>query len=202
MNNNNNNNDDDNWVKSAIDDVNLVVHLLLKLRHPSPPPPKTWTIRQRRSRPPPPPTTTTTNKPSATRASPTTPLSWSGATSVSGGGVEESSRLIHDGSETRSKVIRANETTPTKRPRKKKTLVELKEDEMTLLKERKQLKRQLATLQATFQKHREENESLKKMKNDLKSQQVLAVSDCVEEEKNDSFVLPDLNIPAAGEECC
>ncbi|KAL9996247.1 hypothetical protein Hdeb2414_s0724g00939931 [Helianthus debilis subsp. tardiflorus] len=105
MNNNNNNNDDDNWVKSAIDDVNLVVHLLLKLRHPSPPPPKTWTIRQRRSRPPPPPpTTTTTNKPSATRASPTTPLSWSGATSVSGGGVEESSRLIHDGSETRSKV--------------------------------------------------------------------------------------------------
>ncbi|KAI3773461.1 hypothetical protein L1987_47990 [Smallanthus sonchifolius] len=192
-------NDDDNWVKSAMDDTALVVHVILKLRQPSPfPPPKTWTIRQRRSRPPPPPPVA--KKSSVTRASPTTPLSWSGATSVSVGGAEESSRPVHDASDiTRSKVIRTNETTPTKRPRKKKTLAELKEDETTLLKERKQLKRQLATLQATCQKERKENERLKKMKNDMKSQQVLAVSDCTEEQNN-SFVLPDLNIPA-GEDC-
>ncbi|KAM0034825.1 putative transcription factor bZIP family [Helianthus debilis subsp. tardiflorus] len=184
----------DNWVNSALTDTDLVVHLLINLRSSPPSPPKTWTIRQPRSNPPPPPPT----KSPATRASPTTPLSYSGATSASGGaGVEESSRLLHsDGS--RSKVIGSNETTPTKRPRKKKTLAELREDETRLLKERKQLKRQLASLQVTCQKHRKDNESLKKMKDDMRSQ-VLASSeenDCVEGKKNDGFVLPDLNIPA------
>ncbi|KAI7741909.1 hypothetical protein M8C21_008891 [Ambrosia artemisiifolia] len=196
-------NTDDNWLQSAFDDVTLVAQVILNLRHSSPSSlPKTWTTRQRRSRPPPP---ATVKKPSSTRDSPTTPLSLSGGaatTSVSGGcGVEETSRLILDGSDAlRSKVIRANETTPTKRPRRKKTLAELKEDEIALLKERKQLKRQLASLQATCQKQRKENESLKKMKNEMKSQQVLVVSNCTEEQKNDSFVIPDLNIPA-GEEC-
>ncbi|KAI7734227.1 hypothetical protein M8C21_011540 [Ambrosia artemisiifolia] len=195
-------NTDDNWLQSAFDDVTLVAQVILNLRHSSPSSlPKTWTTRQRRSRPPPP---ATVKKPSSTRDSPTTPLSLSGGaatTSVSGGGVEETSRLILDGSDAlRSKVIRANETTPTKRPRRKKTLAELKEDEIALLKERKQLKRQLASLQATCQKQRKENESLKKMENEMKSQQVLAVSNCTEEQKNDSFVIPDLNIPA-GEEC-
>ncbi|XP_076921795.1 uncharacterized protein LOC143583359 [Bidens hawaiensis] len=196
------NNDGDNWLNSAFHDAGFAAHVLLKLSQPSPPsallkpPPKTWTVRQRRSRRPPPPPAG--NKPSTTRASPTTPLSYSGATSVSGGGLEESSRpFLHDGLDiSGSKVIRANKTTPTKRPRKKKTLAELKEDEAALLKERKQLKRQLAALQATCQKQRKENESLKKMKNDMKPQQVLVVA---EEEKNDSFVLPDLNIPADGD---
>ncbi|KAK9069821.1 hypothetical protein SSX86_010217 [Deinandra increscens subsp. villosa] len=200
------NEDDDRWLKSAVDDVELAVHVLLQLRRDEAslfsslkPVPKTWTVRQRRSRPPPPPAVR--NKSSATRASPTTPLSYSGATSVSGGGgVEESSRRTHGGEDiSRSKVIRTNETTPTKRPRKKKTLAELKEDEMTLLKERKQLKRQIATLQVTCQKQRKENESLKKMKNDMKSQ-VFAVSSCAKEQQNDSFVVPDLNIAAAGED--
>ncbi|KAL8252250.1 hypothetical protein R6Q59_035943 [Mikania micrantha] len=193
-------NDDHNWVKSAMNDTELVANVLLQLRQAFPsehlnPPPKTWTIRQRRSRPPPP---AAGKKSPVPRASPTTPLSWSGATSVSGGGDEESSRPVHHGSDvSRSKVIQTNEKTPTKRPRRKKTLAELKEDEMTLLKERKQLKRvckivaylltlnltylrkiynvfglylvsnvmqQLATLQATCQKQRMENECLKKMK--------------------------------------
>ncbi|KAJ0804244.1 putative transcription factor bZIP family [Helianthus annuus] len=184
--------EDDNWVNSALTDTDLVVHLLVNLRSSPPSPPKTWTIRQPRSKPPPPPT-----KSQPTRASPTTPLSYSCATTSVSAGVEESSRLLHsDGS--RSKVIGSNETTPTKRPRKKKTLAELREDETRLLKERKQLKRQLASLQATCQKHRKDNESLKKMKDDMKSQ-VLASSkenDCVEGKKNDGFVLPDLNIPA------
>ncbi|KAI7735705.1 hypothetical protein M8C21_010869 [Ambrosia artemisiifolia] len=176
----------DNWVNSAMNDTDLVVHLLVNLRRAGPP--KTWTIRQRRSKPPPP---AAGNKSPATRASPTTPLSYSGSTSVSGG-VEESSHG------SKSKAIGSNETTPTKRPRKKKTLAELKEDETRLLKERKQLKRQLASLQATCQKQREDNASLKKMKDDMNAQ-VLASSeekDCVEGKKNDGFVLPDLNIPA------
>ncbi|KAI3670456.1 hypothetical protein L1987_87791 [Smallanthus sonchifolius] len=165
----------DNWIKSAMDDTDLVVHVLFKLRHasPPPPPPKSWTIRQRRSRPSPP---AAGKKSPAARASPTTPLSWSGATSASGGGVEESSRPVHDGADmSGSKVNGSNETTPTKRPRKK----------------------QLASLQATCLKQRKDNESLKKMKDDTKSQ-VLASSDINEStkgKKNDSFVLPDLNIP-------
>ncbi|XP_076950419.1 uncharacterized protein LOC143623379 [Bidens hawaiensis] len=173
----------DNWVQSAMTDTDLVVNLLFKLRHSTPTPPKTWTIRQQ-----PPSTPPIGKKSPAPRASPTTPLSWSAATS------EDSTPPLADVS--RSKVIRSNETTPTKRPRKK-TLAELKEDETMLLKERKQLKRQLARLQATCQKQREDNESLKKMKNDMKSQ-VLAeskVNDCTEGKKNDGFVLPDLNIP-------
>ncbi|KAJ9559711.1 hypothetical protein OSB04_004871 [Centaurea solstitialis] len=165
---------DDNWLKSAMDDDDLVAHVLLTLRQPEMK--LRWTVRQPRSRPPqqaaasaslPSSSAAAAKKSSAAtaRASPTTPLSWSGATSVSGGGGggdgnEESSRLVPNRPDvSRSKVIRPNETTPTKRPRKKKTLAELKEDETTLLKERKQLKRQLASLQATCQQQRKENES-------------------------------------------
>lgn len=90
-----------------IDDL-MVVELLVRLnqsQHPPPPPSGEikqlkWSVRQRRSRP-------ATVKP-ATRASPTTPLSWSGgATSLSGGsgGRDESShsppKLFHH---ERSKV--------------------------------------------------------------------------------------------------
>ncbi|KAJ0785294.1 hypothetical protein HanOQP8_Chr02g0041491 [Helianthus annuus] len=90
--------EDDNWVNSALTDTDLVVHLLVNLRSSPPSPPKTWTIRQPRSKPPPPPT-----KSQPTRASPTTPLSYSGATTSVSAGLEESSRLLHsDGS--RSKV--------------------------------------------------------------------------------------------------
>ncbi|KAK9066061.1 hypothetical protein SSX86_015463 [Deinandra increscens subsp. villosa] len=196
--------DDDNWIQSAIIDPNLVAHLLFNLRHSSPPP-KTWTVRQRRSKPSPPAKSQSKPPANSARASPTTPLSWSGNTSVSAGDGEESCRRpLHDGDGivSRSKVIGSNETTPTKRPRKKKTLAELKDDEMKLLKERKQLKRQLANLQATCQKQRKYNESLKKMKDDMKSQVLVGfeVNDCTDGRKNDGFVLPDLNIPAGGED--
>ncbi|XP_071733442.1 uncharacterized protein [Rutidosis leptorrhynchoides] len=192
--------ENDPWIKSAINDTALVANILFQLRQSNPPPShlKRWSIRQRRSKPVPPSTSTSKKQPTPT-ASPTTPLSYS--TSVSG---EESSRLILDGAViSRSKVIGQNETPPTKRPRKKKTLAELKEDETTLLKERKQLKRQIATLQATCQNKRLENESLKKMKNDLQSQQhgstVSEVHKRMEEKKDNGFVLPDLNV-AVGED--
>ncbi|KAI3737538.1 hypothetical protein L2E82_27542 [Cichorium intybus] len=184
---------DDNWVTAAMDDTDLVVQVLFTLRQAAlnrKPPPLGWSIRQRRSRPQVVVAPAAAKKSPAARASPTTPLSWSGATSISGGGIEESSKPIQNRSDIlRSKVARPNETTPTKKPRKKKTLAELKEDETLLLKERKQLKRQLATLQATFEKQRNENESLKKMKMDMQLQQ-----------QGDEFVLPDLNIPAGEDE--
>ncbi|CAI9267403.1 unnamed protein product [Lactuca saligna] len=192
---------DDNWVTAAMDDTDLVVQVLFTLRQPASAshhksPPLGWSIRQRRSRPQVVVAPAAAKKSPAARASPTTPLSWSGATSISGGGggIEESSKPIQNRSDiSRSKVARPNETTPTKRPRKKKTLAELKEDESLLLKERKQLKRQLATLQATIEKQRNENESLKKMKMDMQLQHQ-------SEGEGDEFVLPDLNIPAGEDE--
>ncbi|KAL4559887.1 hypothetical protein LXL04_032033 [Taraxacum kok-saghyz] len=195
---------DDNWVAAAMDDIDLVVQVLVTLRQAASlhkPPPLGWSIRQRRSRPqvvvaaP-----AAAKKSPAARASPTTPLSWSGGTSISGGGgIEESSKSIQNRSEiSRSKAVRSNETTPTKRPRKKKTLAELKEDETLLLKERKQLKRQLATLQATFDKQRNENESLKKMKMDMQLHQGLEPESVGNEENG--FVIPDLNMPAGEDE--
>ncbi|ONI16380.1 hypothetical protein PRUPE_3G095200 [Prunus persica] len=51
-----------------------------------------------------------------------------------------------------------------KRPRKKKTLAELKEEESFLLKERRNLKNQLATLHLTVEKQKATNESLRKIK--------------------------------------
>ncbi|ONI16377.1 hypothetical protein PRUPE_3G095200 [Prunus persica] len=182
--------DDDGWVNLAMNDEAAVVDVLLLLRHAEPPrPSKTsrdlpslrWSVRQRRSK----------NVPrhhhasdlvvvegkdkkkgesSAARASPTTPLSWSGATSVSGGaldGSEESSRPPKPTDAARSKVAVRSEAAIFKRPRKKKTLAELKEEESFLLKERRNLKNQLATLHLTVEKQKATNESLRKIKLDL-----------------------------------
>ncbi|GFZ04042.1 hypothetical protein Acr_16g0006660 [Actinidia rufa] len=92
---------DEDWVRAAMEDEYAVVELLMSLRRPAPPKresrslamPFEWSVRQRRSKP----TLHAAKKkekPTPT-ASPTTPLSWSGATSVSGSGAdgfEESSR--------------------------------------------------------------------------------------------------------------
>ncbi|XP_068336189.1 uncharacterized protein [Pyrus communis] len=183
----------DGWVKLAMNDEVAVVDLLLRLKHATPPPPSKrssthgfptlrWSVRQRRSR----------NVPrnhhaddvaaegrkskkgesSGARASPTTPLSWSGATSVSGGGgcvdgSEESSKPLKPTDTARSKVAVRSELTIFKRPRKKKTLAELKEEESLLLKERRNLKNELAALCLTVEKQRATNESLKKVKLEL-----------------------------------
>lgn len=103
--------DDEDWVEVAINDNAMVVDLLLQLSKaaaplPTPPIPKlAWSVRQRRSkhamR-----HQMDTKKGEPARASPTTPLSWSGATSASGGaldGFEESSKPKNS---ARSKVGR------------------------------------------------------------------------------------------------
>ena len=109
----------DDWVKLAMNDDLTVADLLSRLKQAGyerrvPPPPSQeaepplklyWSVRQRRSKP-------LKKKADSTRASPTTPLSWSGATtSVSGcggaatiDGFEESSRPVKPTGGARSKV--------------------------------------------------------------------------------------------------
>lgn len=116
--NNINMTEEEEWVKTAMSDDSIVVEMLLRLHQAEPrPAPRLaprkkgaapvlqleWSVRQRRSR-----QKVRRKKGDATRASPTTPLSWSGATSVSGGaadgGFEESSKPSKPIDNARSKV--------------------------------------------------------------------------------------------------
>ncbi|KFK42444.1 hypothetical protein AALP_AA2G257300 [Arabis alpina] len=190
---------DQNWIHVAMSDDSLVADALLLLRHAEPPsqptPNKTdvsplklkWSVRQRRSK-----------KGDQTRASPTTPLSWSGATSLSGGattveGLEESSAVVKPSETFRSKISQTSATTTTlfKRSRKKKTLVELREEEIMLLKERKGLKNELESMRDLVEQQRARNNALKKMK--AESQSTLSCK--LAFEQGSSFLLPDLNMP-------
>lgn len=196
---------EEEWVQTAIMDDSVVAELLLRLSqaNPSPSPipapaplpaklkrtgsPLEWSVRRSRSK-----QVSVNAKKAAPRASPTTPLSWSGGTSVScgggggsggavDGGCEESSGSPHPlyktPSSTRSKTLLdsqvngTSDATTSKRSRKKKTLAELKMDEIMLIKERKQLKKQVALLRASVENQRETNQRLKRMKLDVLPQQ-------------------------------
>ncbi|KAJ7958545.1 DNA topoisomerase 4 subunit A like [Quillaja saponaria] len=172
------------WVTAAMTDDMVVVELLVRLKQSQPTlaavVPFSWGLKKSRSR-----------RSAAyrcdysgrkegdsTRCSPTTPLSWSGGASLSAtaDGFEESSRpnfLSYDAA--RSKATATSEytssnTTNTKRSRRKKTFAELKEEENSLLKERSYLKKELATLCATFKAQRTRNEMLKRKKLDVSTQ--------------------------------
>ncbi|XP_010476676.1 PREDICTED: uncharacterized protein LOC104755894 [Camelina sativa] len=193
------------WIHEAMGDDSLVAEALICLLHsePSSPPPETkcgggggasdlklkWTVRQRRTKAA---SLRKKGDDNNTRASPTTPLSWSGATSFSGGGgpgavdgFEESSGAVKLSEAVRSKISQTSvtTTTPFKRSRKKKTLAQLKEEESLLLKEKKGLKNELASMRELLKQQKARNESLKMMQ--------------AESQKNEdsSFLLPDLNIP-------
>ncbi|KAH6755189.1 hypothetical protein C2S53_017491 [Perilla frutescens var. hirtella] len=170
---------EEEWVKAAMTDDTMVVELLVRLHctPPLPRPPTTlpleWTVRQRRSRPV---SVTAKKLAQSQRASPSTPLSWSGATSLSGGsggagggGSEESSRPRSQklSAAPRSKLNGDNEKGTSKRSRKKKTLAELKDEENSLLKERRELKREISTLLINLEKERATNENLKRIKIEL-----------------------------------
>lgn len=165
---------DDDWMVAAMSDGSLVADLLVHLRRASPSekkkmkeeevfssPPLRWRVRQRRSRP----ALVSSPKPTPTPTpSPTTPLSWSGATSAAADGVEESSSPPV--AAARSKGPYTSENTSRKRSRKKKTLAELKEDEVLVLKERRDLKKELESLRVTVEKERATNDRLKRLKLD------------------------------------
>ncbi|XP_051136236.1 uncharacterized protein LOC127254927 [Andrographis paniculata] len=171
----------EDWVKAAMADDAMVVEVLVRLQKTpprrvvgvrrtaaatAPTLPLRWSVRQRRSK-----SISVNNdslKKPAHRASPTTPLSWSGATSVSGGGgggSEECSRFKFS-STARSKVNIDTKKTNSRRSRKK-TLPELKEEEISLMKERKDLRRELIALRKNLESEKATNEKLKRMKIEL-----------------------------------
>ncbi|KAL6584890.1 hypothetical protein OROMI_004179 [Orobanche minor] len=167
---------DEEWVKSAMSDDAMVVELLVRLNHaplPPHPPPLLkrsalrleWSVRQRRSK-----SVLANNNPKkpAHRGSPTTPLSWSGATSFSAGSEESSQPMLLQHSDTtRSKVNIDNEKTNSKRSRKKKTLAELRDEENSLLKERRDLKKEMAMLRLYLERQRATNGNLKRIRIEL-----------------------------------
>ncbi|XP_022872806.1 uncharacterized protein LOC111391781 [Olea europaea var. sylvestris] len=171
---------DEEWVEAAMSDDVMVVELLLRLKQSYPllsvalkptALPLEWSVRQRRSKPF---VTDSTTKPGL-RASPTTPLSWSGAASISGGcggsagivdgGPEESSRSSDPklSKPPRSEVNGDGEKS-MKRSRKKKTLAELQVEEYLLDKEKGELKRKIAALRTNLEKQKATNDSLKRLK--------------------------------------
>ncbi|XP_035548853.1 uncharacterized protein LOC109008228 isoform X2 [Juglans regia] len=147
----------DEWVSVAITDDTVVAELLVRLKQsqaassslkswPRAVVPLRWGLRQPRSRsvslrcdavlP--------IKEADSTRGSPTTPLSWSGGASPSAtaDSFEESSfHASFSFAASRSKGAATSESTATKSSRRKKTFVELKEEESSLLKERITLKK-------------------------------------------------------------
>ncbi|KAK3438101.1 hypothetical protein EUGRSUZ_C02724, partial [Eucalyptus grandis] len=165
----------DEWVKTAMAEDGMVAELLVRLKqeprcapappHPpssaaaaaaavasasgSPLPPPRWGIRQPRSRIA---FRCDAGSPAkrcgdSARNSPTTPLSWSAASSsgTADGGCDDSN-LQFCGSSSTSKVIASSDsgTPDLKKSRKRKTFAELKEEEGLLLKERVHLNKVLA----------------------------------------------------------
>ncbi|KNA17137.1 hypothetical protein SOVF_082910 [Spinacia oleracea] len=196
----------DEWFRAAISDDTVVADLLLRLKEfPSSsssqacsfilkPLPPSWGLRQRRSKPPS-SSSSGGDKRRETRRSPTTPLSWTcggGAASPSEGCDESlSSHHIHPPppDRYRSKISASTETPTTttacKRPRRKKTFAELREEESSLMKERTYLKKELATLRVTLKQERSINENLKRIKLDIKVEsRIKSEANSIEERNN------------------
>ncbi|XP_039053893.1 uncharacterized protein LOC120196071 isoform X2 [Hibiscus syriacus] len=165
---------EDEWVTQALTDSTLAAKVLLSLFQPVSPPSRSgnatfkalqleWRVRQRRSK------QSLKKKAEPTRASPNTPLSWSGGVSFSGSGscdgYEESSRPpLKPVDNSRSKVETTNEITPPKRFRRKKELEMVKLKFQNVRTENETLNRKLE-----FEKARASNESSKRMKFDYHS---------------------------------
>lgn len=110
------------WIHEAMCDDSLVAEALICLLHAEPSPPETksggasdlklkWSVRQRRTKAAP----LRKKGDHDTRASPTTPLSWSGATSFSGGGGGGSGAAVAvDGFEESSGAVKLFEAVRSK----------------------------------------------------------------------------------------
>ncbi|KAF2541865.1 hypothetical protein F2Q68_00029069 [Brassica cretica] len=182
----------DEWVAAAMTDDEMVVELLIRLKHagtvvsedPSTNlPPLRWGVRQRRSRS----SRFGVNGGVASlkkdvdsaRGSPKTPLSWSGggSASPSADGFEDTSLQASCSTSTGSgsKAFPTNEITSSFSKRlkiKKKSSSELKYQENLKLKERTDLEKEIASLRETFDEQNVRNQRLKRIKLDLNSGRV------------------------------
>ncbi|XP_010432781.1 PREDICTED: uncharacterized protein LOC104716983 [Camelina sativa] len=191
----------DDWVKTAMTDDEMVVELLLRLKHAGTDkpaanlPPLRWGNRQRRSRSSRfaggggSVTVSIKKDVDSVRASPKTPLSWSGGSGSRGGsgcrggsaspsadGFEDTSRQASCSTSTGSgsKVFPTNEITSSfsRSLKKKRSSSELKNEENLKLKERLDLEKEIASLRATFNEQNVRNQRLKRIKLDLSSGRV------------------------------
>ncbi|RIA05314.1 hypothetical protein BRARA_K00380 [Brassica rapa] len=177
----------DEWVAAAMTDDQMVVELLLRLKHAGTVAaenpetnlaPMRWGIRQRRSRSSRLGGGVTLKKDAdSVRGSPKTPLSWSGGSGSGGASAspsaEDTSRQASCSTSTGSgsKAFPTNEITSCfpKRLKNKKSSSELKHEENLKLKERLHLEKEIASLRATFDQQNVMNQRLKRIKLDLNS---------------------------------
>ncbi|KAK8523458.1 hypothetical protein V6N13_113404 [Hibiscus sabdariffa] len=216
----------DEWVQSAIDDDNVVVEFLVRLKQAqaAPSPPKSalkWGIRQRRSRPM---LLRCDVKRDGdfnvgARGSPTTPLCWSGGSSDASpsavdGFEETSTHILRSPSRSKGSATTETNTISSKRAGRKKTFAELKEEEDLLMKERVHLEKEIASTRVTCKEHQGTNDNLKRIRLDLNSSLIddepekvpsswgsnLPLEAGVCSDKS-IFVLPDLNMMPGEDEC-
>ncbi|KVH90267.1 uncharacterized protein LOC112521643 [Cynara cardunculus var. scolymus] len=211
------------WLEAALTNDTLVAEFLLRLKqssssdslHAPPPPPSSitsllpppgWGHRKNRSKSTP---STTIVIAKDQRGSPTTHLSWSGASTSDG--YEESSRPSDLSSGGRS--IKANEGASTSgynKSLKRKSFAELKEEEGSLLKERMHINKELASMRSNLHQQMATSENLKRIKINydenprnvhepapVLANQSVQIPCRVEAESKaleKGFVLPDLNM--------
>ncbi|XP_010472525.1 PREDICTED: uncharacterized protein LOC104752157 [Camelina sativa] len=231
----------DEWVETALTDDVMLVELLLRLKHAGTVksdnqavnlPELRWGIRQRRSRPSRLGGVVNVGgvggylkkETDSARASPMTPLCWSGGSgsgrstspsTATADGFEDTSRLASC-STSGSKAV--NEFTSScfrRSKKKKKTFFELKDAEHLHLKERLDLEKKIANVQATYFERNAKNQSLKRRiklayadrgKTDLiSSKSNLEESRkrrhlTIKNEEKGFFFLPDLNMAAPTDE--
>ncbi|EPS59313.1 hypothetical protein M569_15495 [Genlisea aurea] len=78
-----------------------------------------------------------------------------------------------------------DKTNNSRRPKRKKTLLELRDEESSLIQERRELKRRLSKLNIHLEEQRSINQELKRMKKEESRRRASSKSELV----------PDLNIP-------
>ncbi|RDY02460.1 hypothetical protein CR513_14078, partial [Mucuna pruriens] len=142
----------DHWVAMAMEDDALVADQILRIRHHQPAILPQWVVRQRRT------PRLVVHRAHTARASPTTPLTWTAATSVDG--YEGSTRPAAPAPShaSRSKAVDQSETAAAKRSKKK---------------------RELAAMNLSFEKQSASNKSLKRIKLNLMSRETLKAGEAV-----------------------
>ncbi|XP_020239129.1 uncharacterized protein LOC109818135 [Cajanus cajan] len=147
----------DNWVTKAMADDTIVAEELLRFRYQRPSVLRRWGGHQRRTQR----ILVGVGRPS--RASPTTPLTWTSATSVDG--YEGSTRATAPPplNASQSKAADQSEIVVAKKT-KKRHLTELQRDEKMKQIERNNLKDELAAMNLSFERERDSSKSIKKLK--------------------------------------